>query len=109
MTPPPNVAYAVGDKPPAGVLVLSGLQHVALMSMDLVYPVLLAQATGASPQTAAAMVSLTLVAMAIGTLLQVIGAGPVGSRFLCQPSTSVIYLVPSLLAAKMGGLPRFFG
>ncbi|MBS0339081.1 MAG: purine/pyrimidine permease [Proteobacteria bacterium] len=99
----------MGDKPPGGVLVLAGLQHVALMSMDLVYPVLLAQATGASAQTAAAMVSLTLVAMAIGTLLQVIGAGPAGSRFLCQPSTSVIYLVPSLLAAKMGGLPLVFG
>ncbi|MBS0452619.1 MAG: xanthine permease [Proteobacteria bacterium] len=109
MTPPSNVAYAVDDKPPAGVLILAGLQHVALMSMDLVYPVLLAQATGASPQIAAAMVSLTLVAMAVGTLMQVIGVGPVGSRFLCQPSTSVIYLVPSLLAAKLGGLPLVFG
>jgi len=109
MTRPPNVAYAVDDAPPLGVMVFAGLQHVALMAMDLVYPVLIAQATNAPPETAAAMVSLTLIAMAIGTVLQVIGVGPVGSRFLCQPTTSVIFLVPSLLAAKMGGLPLVFG
>jgi NCS2 family nucleobase:cation symporter-2 len=109
MTRPPNVAYAVDDAPPVGVMVFAGLQHVALMCTSLVYPVLIAQATNAPPEIAAAMVSLTLIAMAIGTVLQVIGTGPVGSRFLCQPTPTVIYLVPSLLAAKTGGLPLVLG
>lgn len=50
------------------------------------------------------MVSMTLIALAIGTLLQAIPVGPVGSGFLCQPIPSVVYFVPSLVAAKHGGL-----
>lgn len=79
------------------------------MSVYLVYPVLVAQAAGASVEVAAAVVSMTLVALAIGTLLQANRIGPVGSGFLCQPIPSVVYFVPSLLAAKMGGLPAVFG
>ncbi len=109
MARPPNVAYGAADTPPLGVMLFSGLQHVALVSIYLVYPVLVAQATDATPETAAAMVSLTLVALAIGTLLQVIGFRGVGSRHLCHPVPSVIYLGPSLLAAKTGGLALVFG
>jgi NCS2 family nucleobase:cation symporter-2 len=50
-----NVVYGVLDVPPLGVTALSGIQHVGLMSVYLVYPVLLAEAAGASSETAAAM------------------------------------------------------
>jgi xanthine permease XanP len=106
---PANIAYGVDEVPPPGVFAFSGLQHVGMMSIYLVYPVLLAQAAGASAETAAAMVSLTLVALAAGTILQVIPLGPFGSGYLCQPIPSIVYLVPSLLAAKHGGLPLVFG
>jgi xanthine permease XanP len=106
---PSNVIYGVDDTPPLGVIVLSGLQHVGLMSINLVYPVLVARAAGASAETTAAIVSLTLVALSVGTLLQVIRVGPVGSGYLCQPVPTVVYLVPSLLAAREGGLPLVFG
>jgi NCS2 family nucleobase:cation symporter-2 len=52
---------------------------------------------------------MTLVALAIGTILQAIPLGPVGSGFLCQPIASIVYFVPSLVAAKHGGLPAVFG
>ena len=44
---PPNILYGVEDRPPLAVNVLSGLQHVGLMSVFLMYPALLAQAAGA--------------------------------------------------------------
>jgi len=106
---PPNILYGVDEVPPLGVTMLSGLQHVGLMSINLVYPVLVAHAAGASAATAAAMVSLTLVALAVGALLQANVIGPIGSGYLCQPVPTVIYLLPSLLAAKQGGLPLVFG
>lgn len=109
MAQPANVAYGVEETPPHAVTIFSGLQHVGLMAINLVYPVLIAQAAGASAETAATMVSLTLVALAVGTLLQVIPLGPLGSGYLCQPVPSVVYLVPSLLAAKHGGLALVFG
>ncbi|HSW32893.1 MAG TPA: hypothetical protein VLH36_04685, partial [Steroidobacteraceae bacterium] len=106
---PPNIVYGVEESPPLGVNLLSGVQHVGLMSIYLVYPVLVAQAAGASVEVAAAIVSMTLIALSIGTLLQAIPIGPVGSGFLCQPIPSVVYFVPSLVAAKHGGLAAVFG
>ena len=46
---PPNILYGVEDRPPLAVNVLTGLQHVGLMSVFLMYPALLAQAAGAPP------------------------------------------------------------
>lgn len=106
---PPNIVYGVDETPPLGVNLLSGLQHVGLMSIYLVYPVLVAQAAGSSVEVAAAMISMTLIALSIGTLLQATPMGPIGSGYLCQPIPSVVYFVPSLLAAKHGGLAAVFG
>lgn len=109
MRKPPNVLYGVAERMPAGVAVLSGLQHAGLMSMFLIYPVLIAKAANSTPEVAAAMVSLTLLALAIGTLLQVIPMGPFGSGYLCQPTPSIVYFVPSLIAARTSGLAVVFG
>jgi xanthine permease XanP len=109
MRKPAHLSYGVDDKPPLAVNVLSGLQHVGLMSIYLVFPALVAKAAGASAEVAVAMVSMTLVALAIGTLLQAFSSGPVGSGFLCQPIASVVYFVPSMVAVKHGGLSAVFG
>ncbi|NJN39735.1 MAG: purine/pyrimidine permease [Gammaproteobacteria bacterium] len=109
MRKPPNILYGVDEAPPHAVTLLSGLQHAGLMSINLVYPVLVAHAAGASATTAAAMVSLTMVALAIGALLQANVIASIGSGYLCQPVPTVIYLLPSLLAVKEGGLPLVFG
>ncbi|VTU27995.1 Xanthine permease XanP [Variovorax sp. PBL-H6] len=106
---PVGLIYGVDETPPLGVNLLSGLQHVGLMSIFLVYPVLIAQAAGSTAEVAAAMVSATLIAMAVGTVLQVIRVGPIGSGYLCQPSPSVVYIVPSLIAARNGDLSAVFG
>ena len=109
MRKPSNVVYGVDERPPSLVLALGGVQHVGVMSMFLLYPVLVAREAGAAPDVAASFLSFTLIGMAIGTLLQDFRNGPVGSGHLCQPIPSVVYFVPSLLAAKMGGLPLVFG
>ncbi len=106
---PTDLIYGVDESPPVTVNILSGIQHAGLMLIYLVYPVLVAQAAGCSPETTAALVSLSLIALAVGTVLQVGKFGPIGSGFLCQPSSSVIYLVPSLVAARSGQLAAVFG
>jgi xanthine permease XanP len=109
MRSPNEVVYGPLDRPPASVAVISGLQQVAMMGIFLVYPVLVAQAAGASPEVAAAMVSLTLIALAIGTVMQMIPFGPLGSGYVCPPVPTVVYLVPALSAAGKGGLAVVFG
>jgi hypothetical protein len=71
--------------------------------------VLAAQAAGATAEVAQAMVTMELDAHPNRPLHPVEPQGPVGSGFLCQPIPSVVYFVPSLLAAKHGGLPAVFG
>jgi NCS2 family nucleobase:cation symporter-2 len=109
MRKPTNVIYGVDETPPPGVMLFSGLQHVGLATIYLDYPVLVAQAAGAPAEVASAVVSMTLIALAIGAILQAIPMGPIGSGYLCPPIASVVYLVPSLVAAKHGGLAAVFG
>ena len=50
-----------------------------------------------------------MLVLAGGAILQALSRGPVGSGFVCQPVPTAIYLVPSLLAARHGGLSLVFG
>ncbi|MCC6197030.1 MAG: purine/pyrimidine permease [Burkholderiales bacterium] len=108
MRKPASLSYGVDDTPPLAVNVLSGLQHVGMMSIYLIYPAIVAQAAGGSAEVAVAMISMSLIALAVGTALQTIRIGPFGSGYLCQPIPSVVYFVPSLVAAKHAGLHAVF-
>lgn len=109
MRKPRGVIYSVNERPPATVVVLSALQHVALMAVFLIYPVLIGREAGGGPGLVSDLVSLSLIVLAVGSVLQALPRGPVGSGFLCQPVPTAIYLIPSLLAARTGGLPLVFG
>jgi NCS2 family nucleobase:cation symporter-2 len=109
MRKPTNIIYGVDEAPPRTVIALSALQHVGLMTVFLIYPVLIGREAGADSGVVGNLVSLSLIVLAVGTVLQALPRGPVGSGFLCQPVPTAIYLIPSLLAARTGGLPLVFG
>jgi len=109
MRKPRGIVYGVDERPPGTVIVLSALQHVAVMTIFLIYPVLIGREAGGDSAVVGNLVSLSLIALAIGTVLQALPRGPVGSGFLCQPVPTAVYLVPALLAARTGGLPLVFG
>ena len=50
-----------------------------------------------------------MLAIGIGTIIQVRNSGPVGSGFLIPHVTTAAYLVPSLMAAKAGGIALVLG
>lgn len=97
------------DSAPFLLVLVSGLQHFVAATTLLTYPLLLGRAAGASPETTASLISLTLLAAGAATLLQAYRVGPIGSGFLCWPTATILYLVPSLAAAKVGGLPLALG
>jgi xanthine permease XanP len=109
MHKPTGIVYAVDDVPPFGVVVLSALQQAGLMSINLIYIVLVLREVGASPEVTESVMSISLLVLALGAILQALPRGPIGSGFLCQPVPTAVYLVPSLIAAKAGGLPLVFG
>lgn len=108
-TKPADLIYGLDDRPPPGTLGVLGAQHVFIAFIMLVVPVLVAVEAGLSRSEAASVVSMSLIAMGIVTLLQVRRLGPVGAGYLAPQITSVIYLPPLLLAAKTGGIGLVFG
>jgi xanthine permease XanP len=109
MRKPRGVIYGVDERPPGAVIVLSALQHVGVMFAYLVFPVLVAREAGGTSVSVANVVSMSLIVLAVATLLQAAHKMPIGSGYLCQPVPSAVYLVPSMLAIRHGGLPLVFG
>ena len=109
MPKPNSILYGVDEVPPAGVLWLSGLQHVGLVSIFLLVPVLACREAGLPAEKIVDVLSLSMLVMAVGPILQGLRRGPVGSGFLCPPIFAASYLPASLLALKTGGLALMFG
>jgi NCS2 family nucleobase:cation symporter-2 len=103
---PVDLVYGVAERPPPGVTLLSAVQQAGLISIMLVYPVLVGREAGAPPETILDILRMGMVVIGVGTILQAL---PAGSGYLCPPIATAIYLVPSLQAARSGGLPLVFG
>jgi xanthine permease XanP len=108
VTRPDDLIYTVDDFPPWPRLILLGFQNVVLISIYLVFIVIISNAAGSPQHITVSAISMGMIAVAIATMLQAIWKGPIGSGFLAPPVFSAIYLGPSLLAAKVGGLPAVF-
>lgn len=106
---PTGLIYGLNEMPPTTIIALNGAQHVGLIAINLVYPVLIFRATGAAADTIANFLSLGMLVLGVATFLQVRRIGPVGSGFMCPGTFTATYFIPSLLAAKVGGPPLVFG
>ena len=106
---PPDLIFALDERPPLAHLILLGAQHVAVICPYLVFVTLIAQAAGASTTVASDAVGLGMIAIALATLLQAHRLGPVGSGYLAPPVVSAIYLAPALEAAHRAGLALVCG
>lgn len=104
-----DLAYGVDDNPPLVIALPLAFQQVILMSIDLIFPVLIVQAIAGSIELAQSFVSLTMLALGLGTLLQSVGKGPVGSSYFCPQEAGALYYPASVLAAQKGGLPLMLG
>jgi len=108
-TRPEDLIYAVSEKPPLVRLILLGFQNAILIAIYLVYIVIITKAAGESQRLTVSAISMGMIAVSIATVLQSIWKGPIGSGYFSPPVFSAIYLGPSVLAAKAGGLPAVFG
>ena len=101
--------YSVDETPPRTVLIVAGLQQVALISNSLLYPIILGREAHLSPEQLLDFVSLSMLALGMATLLLSAKSRFVGSGYLCPAGYTQFYLGPSLTAAHMGGLALAFG
>ena len=109
MKKPAGLVYGAEEKPPLSIIIVSAVQHVAVIAIFMVYPLIIARQAGAPPAEIAAILRVGVLALALAVLLQALPRGPVGSHFLAPSIFTGVYLGPSLLAAKLGGLPLVWG
>ena len=109
MSRPPGLLYSVEETPPRAVLVVAGLQQVAMMSNSLLYPIILGREAHLSPDRLLDFVSVSMLALAIGALLLCAKSRFIGCGYLVPAGYTQVFLGPSLSAAQIGGLPLVFG
>lgn len=107
---PAPLVYGLEDRLPLGPALLVSCQQVASMVVGVVTPaLLLAQILKFRPEDTAYLVSMALLASALGTFIQTSRFGPIGSGLLSVTGTSFAFLSPLINAGKVGGLALMFG
>ena len=109
MNKPANLVYGVDEEPPSSVTWISAVQHVGVIAIFMIYPLIIGREAGVSADDLASILRMSMIALAVAVLLQALPRGPVGSRFPAPSSFTGVYLAPSLLAAKLGGMPLVWG
>jgi xanthine permease XanP len=109
LTRPVGLLYSVDDSVPAGMLVLSALQHIGVIATTLFYPLILAREGGLDPHATLNYMSLCMLTLAVGTALLCLRSRFIGSGYLCPAGYTQIFLGPSLYALQTGGLAVMFG
>lgn len=108
---PSNLLYGLNERPPLGVTLALGLQHVFILFISLIFPAIIVNMLGSAidPQSARSFVSLSMIAGGVITIFQAIRTRHFGSGYLCPSVCGPSYLSASILAITTGGLPLLFG
>jgi NCS2 family nucleobase:cation symporter-2 len=106
---PATMRYLADEVPPPAIVLVNALQFVAVIASFLVLPLIVAREAGLPPHQAEGLIGWTLLALAIGTSLQALPRGPVGSGYLAPSTLTAIFLGPSLHAIQLGGLALMAG
>ncbi len=106
---PTNLIYGVDDEPPLTTTLLLGFQHIFILSIAFIFPVVIVSEIGGTPEDAQNLICMAMLATGLSTALQALNKGPVGSGYLCPLVNGPAFVPASLLAGKAGGLALIFG
>lgn len=104
-----SVEYGVNDVPPPLQLLVLSIQHVMLMFVSVGLTILFANQINGTVDFTSTLVSLSLIASGIGSIVQSVGLPFIGSGYLCPSLCGPTYISLSLAAAWTGGLPLVRG
>ena len=103
MGKPANLVYGVEEVPPSSVTWISAIQHVGVIAIFMIYPLIIGRAAGASSRSARQHAAHGNVGAGDRGVVAGAAAGPVGSRLLAPSIFTGVYLAPSLVAVQLGG------
>src|SRR3984957_10095360 len=91
---PAGILYLAGDVPPIPVVIANALQYVAVTSSFLVFPLIIVREAHLAASSADAMLAWAMLVLALGTTLQALPFGPVGSGYLAPSVMTAVFLGP---------------
>lgn len=99
-----EIKYKIEDIPPLEISIILALQHILAAFAGIVaVPLVVSAALGLSVQDTSFMVSATIFASGLTTIIQSRGIGPVGSRVAGMMGTDFTFVNPSIsVGAKFG-------
>lgn len=106
---PANLLYGVDDRPPVRICILLAIQHIFFLTTGLIVVTIVMRDLGCDAALITNVISMTMIAGGVATMLQSLKKGPVGSGYLCAEGTDPSFLSVSVLAGATGGLPLVFG
>ncbi len=109
MKRPVGLLYSADQVPPPAVLAFSAAQHMAVMAVTLVFPIIIAREADLTSSQQTDVVSLSMLAIGVATVLICLRSRFIGSGYLCTAGYTGIYLGPSLFALQQGGFALVLG
>lgn len=105
-----NLNYKVDDNPSITEKILFGIQHIfAAFGGIIVVPLVISSALGFDAKKSTALISASILAAGIATIIQAKGMGPVGAKVACIMGTDFTFVSPSITVGSVLGLPGIIG
>lgn len=105
-----GLKYGVEDNPSLATKFLLGLQHIfAAFGGIIVVPLVISTALGLDISMSTTVISASILAAGIATIIQARGVGKVGSRVACIMGTDFTFVSPSISVGSVLGLPGIIG
>ncbi len=108
-TKPANLLYGVDDIPPVRICIVMAVQHIFFLTGGLIIVSVIMHELGYPAALIQSVLSMSMIAGGLATILQALKKGPVGSGYLCAEGTDPSFISVSVLAGATGGLSLVFG
>ncbi len=109
MKKPATMVYGVDEATPPALTIITAIQHVGVIAMFLIYPLVVSKQAQLGADEVLNILQMGMLVLAAAVFLQGLPRGPVGSRFLAPSIFTGVFLAPSMLAVKAGGMPLVWG
>lgn len=105
-----RLIYGVDDNPSLSEKILFGIQHIfAAFGGIIVVPLVLSSALGFDAKTSTALISASILAAGLSTIIQARGIGKIGSKVASIMGTDFTFVSPSITVGSTLGLPGIIG
>ncbi|MCR4942951.1 MAG: purine permease [Clostridium sp.] len=105
-----GLLYCIDDTPKISSQILLGLQNIfAAFGGIIAVPLVLASALGLDAKTSTTVISATILASGLATIIQSRRIGPVGARVPCIMGTDFTFVAPSISVGAVAGMPGIIG